>query len=190
MKHYGLLLAAAVAIGACQAPRQRQPQDQTRADPRLGTMEMVDIAVVKPGVTGSDARALSSTIRSSARKILIDQKNYAVPKDVYVDEAARVGNATGTGSIAREAGSDAGLLIILEEWETQDLIPRGRVYASGSAKLVESGGTRVLWERSFKDWTRLAPANVTASNRGEMNEGMLRAMVREILSGMPAKSRR
>ncbi|NRA97700.1 MAG: hypothetical protein HRU14_16005 [Planctomycetes bacterium] len=189
MKQYGLLLIAVVVLGACQV-KQRQREDQTQSDPALATTELVDIAIVSPEVTTPDGRLLSATIRAMARKILINRKHYAVPKDAFVDRAAAASNATDAGTIARAAGSDAGLFISLEQWETSDLLPKGRIYAGGTARLVESGGTRVLWERSFKDWTRVASGDVTTSNRPEVMKNMLREVVQEVLSNLPPKPRR
>ncbi len=189
MKQYGLLLIAVVALSACQV-KQRQREDQTRADPALATAELVDIAIVSPEVTTSNRQVLSATIRAAARKVLINRKHYAVPRDAFVDRTAAASDATDAGTIARAAGSDAGLVISLEQWETGDLIPKGRIYAGGTARLVESGGTRVLWERSFKDWTRVASGDVTIINRPEVMKNMLREVVQEVLSNLPPKPRR
>lgn len=189
MKQYGLLLIAVVALGACQV-KQRQREDQTRSDPALATTELVDIAVVTPEVTTSDRQVLSSAIRAAARKVLINRKHYAVPRDAFVDRSAAAQNATDVGAIASAAGSDAGLLISLDQWETGDLLPKRSIYAGGKARLVESGGTRVLWERSFRDWKRVATSNVNASNRTQVTQAMLREMIREVLSNLPAKPRR
>ena len=189
MKQYGLLLIAVVALGACQV-QQRQREDQTRADPALATTELVDIAVVSPEVSTSDRRVLAAAIRAAARNVLINRKHYAVPRDVFVDESAASSNATDAGTIARAAGSDAGLIISLQQWETGDLLPKGRIYAGGTARLVASGGTRVLWERSFRDWTQVAARNVTATNRAEVTRDMLRQVISEVLSNLPPKPRR
>lgn len=191
MKHYGLLLLAVVALGACQTQqRQRQREDQTRTDPALETMDLVDIAVIAPEVTTPDRQVLSAAIRSTARKVLINRKHYAVPKDTFVDRSAAASSATDAGTIASAAGSDAGLVISLDQWETGDLVPKGRIWFGGTARLVESGSTRVLWERSFRDWDSVAPRNVTASNRLEVTGDMLREIVRQVLATLPAKPRR
>jgi len=107
-----------------------------------------------------------------------------------VDEKARTSKASGAAAIARAAGSDAGLMISLDEWETRDLIPKGRIYASGSVRLLQGDSGRVLWQRSFQDWTRIAPRNVTASNRSKISDDMLRAMIRDVLANFPSKPRR
>ena len=185
MKQYGLLILVAIACTACvSTPRSKV--DQTRVDPRFEKVELIDIAVAKPQVSTSDLEVLAKSIRKAARRVLINDKRYAVPRDAYVDAAT---DDTGAAVIARAAGSDAALVISLDQWETGELLPKGRIFAGGNVQLVEAGGG-IVWERTFRDWPRTSPRNVTASNRMEVTDEMLRSTVRELLIQLPGKPRR
>lgn len=187
MKQYGLLILAVIALTACEST-PRSKVDQTRVDPALEQTELIDIAIAKPMVgNSSDGEVLAASIRTATRKVLIDHKRYAVPRDAFVD-AATSGD-TRPGELARAAGSDAALVFTLDQWETDELLPKGRIYAGGNVQLVSTSGS-VMWQRTFKDWARVAPRNVTASNRLEVTDEMLRDTVRELLVQLPAKPRR
>ena len=81
--------------------------------------------------------------------------------------------------------SDAVLFIAITQWETQDLLPKGRIYAGGKATLYGPEGA--LWERRFSDWTILSPGSLTPSNRQEMYESMVGTFTTEVLSALPPK---
>jgi len=186
MKQYGLLILVLISTVACEST-PRSKVDQTRVDPALERTELIDIAVTRPAIATSDGAVLSASIRNSARSVLINRKHYAVPRDAFVDSATKA-NAT-PGDIARAAGSDAALVITLSQWETGELLPKGRIFAGGNARLVSTTGA-VLWERTFKDWNRIAPRNVTASNRLEVTDEILRDTIGELLVQLPAKPRK
>jgi len=192
MKFKGLLLiVVAVLLPACNTPPStRQREDRTQVDPGFQETEIIDVAVLPPRIEGSDDQVLARGIRNTARRVLIDQKQYSVPGDGWIDTTInRHPAATDPGGIADAAGSDAALEIVLSQWETGELLPKGRIYAGGSVVLHRKGGG-VLWERTFKDWTRLSSQNVTASNRHEAVGQILREMIREVLDKLPQKARR
>ncbi|MAG57099.1 MAG: hypothetical protein CMJ83_12470 [Planctomycetes bacterium] len=192
MKRVSFLLASlAIFLSACQTGSpERARVDRTEVTPGLSEIELIDIAVLAPEVATPSDVVLSTKIRATARRVLLDAKRYSVPQDAFIDTAiAEHPGATDPGRVASVTGADAALVIKLSQWDTGELIGKGRIYAGGEAVLHGKDGG-VLWKRVFQDWPRIAAANVTPSNRGEVTNEMLNLTIREILDKLPAKARR
>jgi hypothetical protein len=180
-----LLLACALAACAT-TPKGRQRIDEIRSDPAIATGEIVDLAVLPPDVDSTGRFPFGKRMREAARKYLIDVKNYAVADDRFVDSSATLDEMRASPeAMAERLGADAVLLIRVTQWEIQDLLSRGRVYAGGSATAYGQG--KVLWERIFADWAIHAPGAVTPSNRAEMSDALAAILTHELLEKFPPK---
>lgn len=189
MRHAtALFLVAAGILNGCEAfepAGQRESQDVVTRSPEWDSLDIIDVAVLHPAVPSPDA-FLGAALRNAARRHLIEAKRYSVPASEYVDGI--VGSrydAPSPEHLVEPLGADAALVIYLEIWDTRELLPRGRCYASGRVALYNPAGA--IWERRFADWTRLAPVNVTASNRSEIEAQMLGALASELLGPLPPK---
>lgn len=186
MKHLPSLLACLALIAACESAPRPQGTDETTVNPGLATAEVIDVAVLPAAVESPDRANLESRIRHTAHEYLIKTKNYAVPEDGYVDRALATLPGSGDPTVAaHHAGSDAVLLISITQWETEELLPKGRIWCGGTATL--QGGGQTWWTRNFSDRLLIAPGPVTASNRPEMTDAMARSLTRDILSTLPPK---
>jgi hypothetical protein len=182
------LVTAAVVLQSCEAfesPRQREAQDQIIVDPSFESSTIVDLAVIHPAVHSPD-EWLGAALRNAARKHLIDAKRYSVPSNDYVDGIVGPRHeAPSPERLVEALKADAVLVIYLERWENEQLLSRGRCFASGRAVVYSTTGP--IWERSFIDWTMLSPANVTASNRTQVEADLLAQLVNEVLAPLPPK---
>ena len=163
----------------------REPQDLLSVDPEFDSSHLVDIAVLEPPVPFPD-QWIGTAIRTSARRHLIDGKRYSVPSIPFVDGV--VGppqEAPSPEHLLEPLKTDAALVFALEQWESTELMGRGRCYGGGRALIYTRDG--VAWERQFRDWPVLAPVEVTPSNREEVEADMLMALVREVLGPLPPK---
>jgi hypothetical protein len=178
-----------VALIGCETAPREEVQDRTDVAPGFTEAQIVDVAVLPAEADAPDREILQGRIRSTAHQYLIDVKNFAVPENGYVDRAiGTLPGATEPSRAAEAAGADAALLVSINQWETEDLLPKGRIYAGGTLLLQGKGQT--WWQRTFRNRTLLAPRTVTASNRAEIVDGMVRDLTRDLLSTLPAKPRR
>ena len=179
-----LLALPVLLLGVGCQSKERKPLDWTIRDPLFAEIQLVDVAVLPPRGVPAEDRVLGTVIRAACREILIQEKLYAVPKDEFVDRKLaerRVPLEQMPGIL----GSDAVLVVDLKEWDTSDLISKGRIHASGEFTLHGAG--RVLWQHRFKDRPLIAPGDVTPSNRAEMEKSMARTLVRQSLATLPRK---
>lgn len=184
MKRWIFATALIVSCFGCESAPRDGAEDTTTLDPAFQTAEVVDIAVLPPSLESPDRDPLQGRIRSTAHEYLIAAKNYAVPDEAYVDVALQQLGGDGTRA-AGATGSDGALAIVITQWETEDLLPKGRIYVGGTATLYGNGN--VLWERRFRNKLVLAPKIVTASNRAEITDGLARDLTRDLLSTLPPK---
>lgn len=180
-------LMVLLALVACEAPRDRDPRENTSVESGFPNRKVMDVAILAPKVTAPDGDLLSARFRKEARAVLIDRKLYSVPQDAYVDQALRnLPEATGSPEkLASVTGSDATLEIVVSQWETGELFPRGRIFAGGEMTL--HGKDAVLWKRSFQDKMLLAPRDVTTTNRTQTIDVMIRDLTRELMTTLPSK---
>ena len=181
-----LALVTGILLGGCQtAPRLLQ--DETTIDPLFEQVDLVDIAILKPGVKASKKGMLAREARRECRKVLINSKMYSVPADAFVDEQLRARTLAPSQS-AGVLGSDGVLEVVITDWDSRNLIPKGHVFVAGELTLYGTGKT--LWKRKFRDKKCLAPKQVTSANRYEAETEIMRALVRDLLSKLPRKKTR
>jgi hypothetical protein len=186
MNRAALLLAVTLSawLAGCESPPPRETADRTTAEPGLEE-QVVDVAVLPPRIEAPDAPWLERIFRAALRRGLIASKRYSVPSDEHVADAL-AGRDLEPGAAAAAAGSDAALLLVLDQWDKEELLPKGRIHAGGEALLVSP--EKVLWRRTFRDLMVISrAATVTASNRPEAEEAMIRDFVAELLATLPAK---
>jgi hypothetical protein len=187
---YLILLPVTILFASCQTPGTRSFADQSEVSPGFEQTEIVDISVLRPNVVAAEREFLEPRLRRAIRMTLLDGKGYSVPTDEWIETVILEHPTADTpAGIASAAGSDAALLLTLDQWDTNEFLPKGRIYAGGRATLMGKDGT-TLWQRTFQDWMRLAPKNVTGANRADVTDEMLRTFAQDILSKLPAKVRR
>ncbi len=179
------ILCVLLCVACNTTPIARERLDETNSDPKVAAGEVIDVAVVAPEGASIAGVGLGSKIRHTARRHLLDTKNYAVPTDEYVDGLTSGDTGGDLSPLVGPLKTDGVLRIAVTQWDTYDLLGKGRIYAGGVATIFGASGA--LWERQFGNWTLLAPATVTASNRDEMSELLAAQLTKELLSELPPK---
>lgn len=183
-------LGAFLLLVACAEAPVASVEDRTTVSPAFAAAQVVDVAVLPPTAETPDQELIRGRIRHTAHTYMIDEKNYAVPEDRFVDQAVTtLPGGSDPGQSATAAGSDAALLVSITQWDTDDLVPKGRIHAGGTVSLYGKDRS-VYWERTFRNKMVLADRNVTAANRGEVVDTMVRDLIRDLLSTMPPKPAR
>lgn len=186
MKARWTLLLGFLVFSACETAPRGSGDDMTVVHPDFASAEVIDIAVIPPDIHAPDRAPLEKRLRATAHEYLIATKNYAVADDAYIDRALEsFPGAEDPSRLAEATGADAVLLVMISQWETEDLLPKGRIYAGGKAAIIGKGQT--YWERTFSNRLLLTKAPVTASNRMEISEDLVRQLTRDILSTVPLK---
>ncbi|MSR75190.1 MAG: hypothetical protein EXS14_06960 [Planctomycetes bacterium] len=185
MIRYTTLLCAFAFLVACTNTPERTPVDQTTTAPDFAAAAVVDIAVVRPVCPEGSDELLGPDLRAATRKALINEKQYAVPVDSFVDGVIAQTNLEPTRG-AEAMGSDGVLSIRLEQWEAGAFIGSGRVVAGAKATLYGKGG-KVLWEHTLKDRTVLYGGAVNGSNFREAIVAVTRTFASEVLATLPRK---
>lgn len=192
MKHATSVgLACWIALGlSCTSP-QADNLRETYLDADYKTLEVIDVAVLKP-VIGSKADAvLGGVMRTAARQYLLDTKAYSVVSDDVVDTAAAAGgvDATSDGPAAARAleTADAVLQISVTEWDREWLVPRGAIYATGKVSVYARRDGRRLYETTFTRERLASPGRLNELNIGEAEKQMAMDLIRVSLAGLPKK---
>jgi hypothetical protein len=186
-----LLIALPCVLSlSCVSNNQRKPVRDTWSDPDP-TIPMIDVAIVKPRVAVKQEPLVSPAMRDAARRVMIEDKGYTVLANEVVDAAlATAGiDATGDASTASQVvDADSVILINVTRWDTSELIPRGRIYASGTIRAAGRPNGRRVFEHTFTDQILLAPSQLTPLNRDEAEKQMAADLVIQSLAHFRKKS--
>ncbi len=192
MKHaLSVCLAGLIALGlSCTSP-QADNLRETYLDADYKTLEVIDVAVLKPVIAVSADAVLSGVMRTAARQYLLDTKAYSVLADDVTDTAAAANgvDATGDGPTAARAldTADAVLQISVTEWDREWLVPRGAIYASGRVSVFARRDGRRIYETTFTRERLASPGRLNELNLGEAEKQMAMDLVRVSLAGLPKK---
>ncbi len=183
-----LTLAAVLALASgCEMTRKENSRD-TFLDPEIASVALIDVAVVQPAVEALDAPTLVPVIRQAARAYLVGQKDYSVVGDPQVDSAVGgMNGASDASALARAADADCAVAIQITVWDTSALVPRGRIYASGTVRIAAHSDGRRLYEQAFENELLLAPSSLSSTSRIELQKAMATELVHKILAGFPRK---
>jgi hypothetical protein len=183
----GLLM---LATTACQTGRNRTPVRDTWMDPDA-SVPIIDVAIARPHVASKNAALIAPVMREAARRTLLDDKGYSILSDPVVDAALGPAGIDGTGdaSVASNiVDADCVVLISVSRWDTGELIPRGRIYASGSIRAAARPNGRRVFEHTFQDEVLLSPASVTQLGREEAEKQMAADLVTRALASFRRKT--
>jgi hypothetical protein len=185
---FGVLVALlCLSAVSCEGPRRARPVENTWIDPApVG----IDVAIAKPRVFSDHEALVAPSMREAGRKTLLDEKGYSVLANDVVDAAmARAGmDATGDASAASQVvDADCVVLINVTRWDTSELIPRGRIYASGTIRAAGRPNGRRIFERTFENEVLLSAGAVTTLNRDEIERQMAGDLVATSLANFVKK---
>lgn len=176
-----------LSVSACEGPRRKAPVENTWIDPApVG----IDIGIAKPRVASPHEALVSPAMREAARRTLLDEKGYSLLTNEVVDAAMGVAgmDATGDASAASQVvDADCVVLINVTRWDIGELIPRGRVYASGTITAAGRPNGRRIFERTFENEVLLSPGAVTTLNRDEIERQMAADLVSTSLANFVRK---
>jgi hypothetical protein len=184
-----LMLLPVFLVLSCATGPRREPVRDTWMDPDA-SIPIIDVAIAKPRIAGNHEPLVSPAMREAARRVMLDEKAYSVVANEVVDAAmARAGmDATGDASAASQVvDADAVILINITGWETSELIPRGRIYASGSIRAAGRPNGRRVFEHTFTNEILLAPGQLTPLNRDEAEKQMAVDLVTQTLASFRKK---
>jgi hypothetical protein len=184
----GVLVALlCLSLASCEGPRRRAPVENTWLDREpVG----IDVGIVKPRVASNHEALVSPAMREAARRTLLDEKGYSLLTNEVVDAAmARAGmDAAGDASAASQVvDADCVVLINVTRWEVSELIPRGRIYASGTIRAAGRPNGRRIFERNFDNEVLLSPGAVTTLNRDDVERQMAADLVATSLANFLKK---
>jgi hypothetical protein len=185
-----LIALPGVLMLSCQNTRRHEPVRDTWMDPDA-SVPIIDVGIAKPVISNQRAGLLAPLMREAARRLLLDEKGYSVVSDDLVDGAmGRAGiDATGDASVASSVvDADCVLLIHITKWETGDLLPRGRIYASGSIRAAARPNGRRVFEHTFQDEVLLSPGAVTQLGRDEAEKQMAGDLINRALASFRRKT--
>ena len=172
---------AAVLLAACGTV-ERRPEEHSVVDPALAKTDIVEVAPLPTLIPTQDDGVTAGMLDRQLRPVLIERKHYAVPTAQFIQ--SKLGGRTLSPEEARQAiGTDAVLQISLDEWDTRELQPRGRIWIGGEVVLTGFGKT--LWRFTFRDRLYAVPFAVTASNQRDALESLTRDITQDLLEGLP-----
>ena len=185
-----LIAIPTLSLLSCVSGGGRKPTRDTWMDPDP-TIRMIDVAIAKPRVATKQEPLLFPAMREAAHRTLLDEKGYSIVSNEVVDAALATAavDATGDASMASQVvDADCVILINVTRWDTSELIPRGRIYASGTIRAAGKPNGRRVFEHTFADQILLAPSQLTPLNRDEAEKQMAAELVTQSLAGFPKKN--
>jgi hypothetical protein len=185
-----LIAIPTLSLVSCVNDAGRKPARDTWVDPDA-SVPMIDVAIAKPRVAVKQEGLISLAMREAGRRYMIDEKGYSVLANEVTDAAlAAAGmDASGDASAASQVvDADAVILINITRWDTSELIPRGRIYATGTIRAAGKPNGRRVFEYTFQDQILLAPSQLTPLNRDEAEKQMAADLVTQSLASFRKKS--
>jgi hypothetical protein len=191
------LLAAALLLGACQAPPPIVVNAQFAPTPAMAgrTVENVAVLPVEDGTgTGSAAKVLT-LMRQEVERNLVDRlySPLATPK---VDAALRAAPATASGDsilmpavlqkLAGHAHEDAVFALRVEKWDEGLLLIQHKVHFQLQAALVGSDGVQ-LWSGTIVGEVKAGGANPAPFDRDGKARSCAQLAVREMMLRLPRR---
>jgi hypothetical protein len=174
---------------SCVNNNGRRPARDTWVDPDA-SVPMIDVAIGKPMVAAKQEPLVSPAMREAARRYMIDEKGYSVLSNEVTDAAlaaAGMNAAADASTASHVVDADAVILINITRWDTSELIPRGRIYATGTIRAAGKPNGRRVFEHTFQDQILLAPSQLTPLNRDEAEKQMAADMVTQALASFRKK---
>jgi hypothetical protein len=177
-------------LSSCTNGRRHEPVTNTWMDPDA-SVPVIDIAIAKPRIASQREALLSPAMREAARRILLDEKGYSVVADNLVDSAMTTAGLDATGDPSTAASvvdADSVVFINITKWNTDELIPRGRIYATGSIRAAGRPNGRRVFEHTFQDEILLSPGPVTTQGHDETEKQMAADLINRSLASFRRKT--
>jgi hypothetical protein len=155
------------------------------------SVPVIDIAIAKPRVNARNEVLLAPAMREAARRILLDEKGYSILADQVVDGAMATAGLDATadaGVASAVVDADCVLLIHVTSWNTDELVPRGHIFASGTIRAAGRPNGRRIYEHTFQDEKLLAPGAVTPLSRDEAERQVAADLVTRSLATFRRKT--
>jgi hypothetical protein len=184
-----LIAFSGMLISSCISGRRPEPVRDTWTDPD-STIPIIDVAIAKPRVASKEEVIVAPVMREAARRVMLDDKSYSVVANDVVDASmARAGmDANGDASAASQVvDADAVILISITRWDDSELIPRGRIYATGTIKAAGRPNGRRIFEHTFQNEILLSPGQLTPLNREEAEKQMAVDLITQTLASFRKK---
>lgn len=184
-----LIALPTLLLTSCVNDSGRHPARDTWVDPDA-SVPMIDVAIGKPMIAAKQEPMVSPAMREAARKYMIDEKGYSVLSNEVTDAAlaaAGMDAAADASTASHVVDADAVILIHITRWDTSELIPRGRIYATGTIRAAGKPNGRRVFEHTFQDQILLAPSQLTPLNRDEAEKQMAADLVTQALASFRKK---
>jgi hypothetical protein len=185
---FGVLGLFFCVLASCESPRRSPPAENTWLDPApVG----IDVAIAKPRVVTNHEPLVSPAMREAARRTLLDDKAYSIVANDVTDAAmgrAGMDATSDAGAASQVVDADCVVLISVTRWDTSELIPRGRIYASGTIRAAGKPNGRRIFDQTFQNRVLLSPGPVTTLNRDEIEKQMASDLVTTSLASFKRKT--
>jgi hypothetical protein len=189
-KAWFLVVIPGLLFVSCQSGQRREPVRDTWMDPDA-SVPIIDVAIAKPRVMSNREALIAPVMREAARRMMLDEKAYSIVANEVVDAAmANAGlDASADASMASSiVDADCVMLIHITRWDTDYLIPNGRIYASGTIRAAARPNGRRVFEHTFQDEILLSPGAVSQLGRDEAEKQMAGDLINRALASFRKKT--
>ncbi len=172
-------------LGACQSTEIRHSDEDYRTGDDLERLNVTEI-VVEPVDMGPAVMAESieerqlpaRKMRRMIRRYLIERKDYAAPRENWVDERL---------SDPRSMDTDALMSVSVLQWDTSRLERRGVIYATATFELKSPDKGTLLWRYTCRDYQLIVEAPHGGKAVSGNNIAAARLLAETALSRLPRK---
>lgn len=174
-------LVLVFALG-CSTLVKRDPLERhvTASDFRSDVASNIAVLPVEGDAVGGEMFPASG-LREAVRLDLIREKNYSIPKSMWVDDQIR--NA---GSTAGASSMDATMKITVDQWDTTAFKARGVVYVGGVFILADAKD-RELWRFECRDLMLSASNRDARTDWATQFAWAARALSRRVVATLPSR---
>lgn len=172
-------------LGACQSTEIRHSDEDYRTGDALAALKVTEIAVVPvdmgPAVMAEsiEERQLPARkMRRMIRKYLIERKDYAAPRENWIDERL---------SDPSSMDTDALMSVSVLQWDTSRLEKRGVIYATATFELKSPDGSTLLWRYTCRDYQLIVEAPHGGKAVSGNSIAAARLLAETALSRLPRK---
>lgn len=180
-----ILLASFVLLASCQSTVVRHTDEDYRATQDFSSLNVTDIVVLPidlgPAVNGEtvvERQVPTRKMRKMIRGYLIEKKNYAAPRESWIDEQIAANG---------DLDSDALLSVSILQWDTSSLEKRGVIYATATFELKSPEGDSLLWHYKCRDYQLVVDAPHGGQSISGNNVAAARLLAETALSRLTRK---
>lgn len=181
------LALVVIALTACQsAPTERMPTASHGMVRDFAARGVVDIAVMQPTMPEGTPDSVVTETRAAASSYLLRSKRYSVLRHETVDGAEGPDASLDPETARSRSGANAVLKITIDNLDRRDQTSHGRVFASGSLRLLGPNAEE-LWHATFTDHREIIAISPDPASWEDDLVKVMRGLVRDKLEKLPMK---